>query len=67
MTEVTREQTEEEFPGWKVWHGVERLWHARLGDNMPPVVVHGEDLVDLQDQIKVKLSRMEEGRWRNGK
>jgi hypothetical protein len=67
MTEITGEQIEEEFPGWKTWCGVDRLWHARLGDGMPPVVVHGEDPADLRDQIKVKLSRMEEGRWRNGK
>jgi hypothetical protein len=58
--EVTRESIECEFPGWEAWLGVDRVWHARLGNNMPPVVVHGEDL----GQIKVKLSQMGEGRWR---
>ena len=40
-----------EFPGWEAWQGIDRLWHARIRGAIPPVVVHGEDLVDLRDQI----------------
>jgi hypothetical protein len=40
-----------EFPGWEAWQGIDRLWHARLRGAVPPVMVHGEDLVDLRDQI----------------
>jgi hypothetical protein len=40
-----------EFPGWEAWQGINRLWHARIRGATPPVMVHGEDLVDLRDQI----------------
>ena len=40
-----------EFPGWEAWQGIDRLWHARIRGAVPPVMVHGEDLVDLRDQI----------------
>jgi hypothetical protein len=40
-----------EFPAWEVWQGIDRLWHARIRGATPPVMVHGEDLVDLRDQI----------------
>jgi len=40
-----------EFPGWEAWQGIDRLWHARIRGAIPPVMVHGEDLVDLRDQI----------------
>jgi hypothetical protein len=40
-----------EFPGWEAWQGIDRLWHARVRGATPPVMVHGEDLVDLRDQI----------------
>jgi hypothetical protein len=40
-----------EFPGWEAWQGIDRLWHARIREAIPPVMVHGEDLVDLRDQI----------------
>ena len=40
-----------EFPGWEAWQGIDRLWHARIRGATPPVMVHGEDLVDLRDQI----------------
>jgi hypothetical protein len=64
--EVTRESIEAEFPGWHAWQGADHVWHARLGDNMPPVAVHGEDLAALRDQIRLKLSRIEDRRWRTG-
>ena len=40
-----------EFPGWEAWQGIDRMWHARIRGATPPVMVHGEDLVDLRDQI----------------
>jgi hypothetical protein len=46
-----------EFPGWEAWQGIDRLWHARIRGATPPVMVHGEDLVDLRDQIIRFMSR----------
>ena len=40
-----------EFPSWEVWRGVNQLWYARLLKSSPPVVVRGEDLTDLRDQV----------------
>ena len=40
-----------ELPGWEAWQGIDRMWHARVRGATPPVMVHGEDLVDLRDQI----------------
>jgi hypothetical protein len=40
-----------EFPAWEAWQGIDRLWHARIRGATPPVMVHGEDPVDLRDQI----------------
>ena len=48
-----------EFPGWEAWQGIDRLWHARIRGAVPPVMVHGEDLVDLRDQIIRYLGRAE--------
>ena len=48
-----------EFPGWEAWQGIDQLWHARIRGSTPPVMVHGEDLVDLRDQIIVHLRRAE--------
>jgi hypothetical protein len=42
---------EAEFPGWEAWQGIDRLWHARIRGATPPVMVHGEDVVDLRDLI----------------
>jgi len=71
---ITAESIAEEFPGWEAWQGIDRLWHARIrgsGSSIrdqrseaspgatPPVMVHGEDLLDLRDQIKRWLSRTE--------
>jgi hypothetical protein len=45
------DQIAAEFPAWEAWQGIDRLWHARIRGATPPVMVHGEDLVDLRDQI----------------
>jgi hypothetical protein len=57
---VTKESIESEFPGWEAWQGIDRLWHARIRGATPPVMVHGEDLVDLRDMIRREISRIEE-------
>ena len=57
---ITPESLAAEFPGWKAWQGIDRLWHARIRGATPPVMVHGEDLTDLRDQVKRKLGQMEE-------
>jgi hypothetical protein len=46
-----------EFPGWEAWQGIDRMWHARIRGATPPVMVHGEDLVDLRDQIIACVNR----------
>jgi hypothetical protein len=40
-----------EFPGWEAWQGMNRLWHARIRGATPPVMVHGENLTEVRDQI----------------
>lgn len=42
---------ETEFPGWEAFRGVNLLWYARLLLSSPPVVLRGESLTDLRDQI----------------
>jgi hypothetical protein len=46
-----------EFPGWEAWQGIDRMWHARIRGATPPVMVHGEDLLDLRDQIIAFVNR----------
>ena len=41
-----------EFPQWHVWRGVCGLVYARRPRTSPPLVVRGEDAVDLRDQIR---------------
>jgi hypothetical protein len=62
---VTKESIEQEFSGWEAWQGVDRRWHARNRGATPPVMIHGEDLVDLRDEIKRKVGQVEEERWRS--
>ena len=49
-----------EFPGWEAWQGIDRSWHARIRGAIPPVMVHGDDLVDLRDRIIRHLRETEE-------
>jgi|HubBroStandDraft_6_1064221.scaffolds.fasta_scaffold68606_6 hypothetical protein len=60
---ITREEIEKEFPGWEAWEGVDRRWHARIRGAVPPVMVHGEGLVDLRDQVKAHVEKHDEF-WR---
>jgi hypothetical protein len=41
-----------EFPQWHVWRGVCGLVYARRPRTSPPLVVRGEDALDLRDQIR---------------
>jgi hypothetical protein len=50
-----------EFPDWEAWQGIDRMWHARIRGSFPPVMVHGEDLVDLRDQIIRFMGRSDLG------
>ena len=58
--EITRASIEAEFSGWEAWQGIEGLWHARIRGATPPVMVTGEDLVDLRDQIIIWIRKHDE-------
>jgi hypothetical protein len=60
---ITMESLATEFPAWEAWQGIDRLWHARIRGAVPPVMVHGDDLVDLRDQIRAYIGRQEES-WK---
>jgi hypothetical protein len=47
-----------EFPHWHVWQGVCGLVYARRPRTSPPVVVRGEDAVDLRNQMRRAEGRM---------
>jgi hypothetical protein len=40
-----------ELPAWHVWRGISGLLYGRKRGSPPPLVVRGEDAVDLRDQI----------------
>jgi hypothetical protein len=61
--EVTKESIQAEFRGWEAFQGVDRRWHARLRGAQTPVMVHGEDLTDLRDEIRRAVSQAEERAW----
>jgi hypothetical protein len=47
-----------EFPHWNVWRGINGLVYARRALSSPPVVVKGEDAVDLREaMIRADLRR----------
>ena len=58
--EVTTASIEAEFPGWETFQGVDRRWRARIRGATPPALVHGDDLVDLREEIIRKNSQLEE-------
>jgi hypothetical protein len=39
------------FPRWHCRRGTSGLYYARLRDSSPPVIVQGEDALDLRDMI----------------
>ena len=52
-------QLEREFPGWRTWKGISGMCHA-LPRTGPALLVHGEDAVDLRDQI-IRAQAFREG------
>jgi len=50
-------------PDGKSFRDVDRRWHARLKGADTPVMVHGEDLVDLRDEIIIQIRKDEEKEW----
>lgn len=58
--DVTVESLASEYPAWEAWQGLDRMWHARIRGAVPPVMVHGEDLVNLRDQIRAYVIKHEE-------
>ena len=48
---LTQKAIEAEFPGWEVFQGVDRRWHARIKGATPPVMVHDDDLTGLREEI----------------
>ena len=49
--EPTREDIERDHPGWDIERGTSGLWYATRRDG-PRVMVRGEDLMDLRDEIR---------------
>ena len=41
-----------ELPAWYVWRGISGLLYGRRLNTSPPLVVRGEDVVDLRDAIR---------------
>jgi hypothetical protein len=41
-----------ELPAWHVWREISGLLYGRKRGSSPPLVVRGEDAVDLRDQIR---------------
>ena len=41
-----------ELPAWYVWRGISGLLYGRKRGSSPPLLVRGEDAVDLRDQIR---------------
>ena len=58
--DVTPESIPAEFPGWEVWQGIDRLWHARIKGATPPVMVHDDDLDGLREEIVRYLGKTDE-------
>jgi hypothetical protein len=47
-----REELERQLPRWHMWKGIAGLWYASRRNCSPPVVVRGEDLRGLRDEIR---------------
>ena len=49
---LSREELERQLPRWHMWKGIAGLWYASRRNCSPPVVVRGEDLRRLCDEIR---------------
>lgn len=57
-SEPTQGDLEREFgPGWSIFTNASRLRYGRKLLSSPPVVIRGEDWLDLRDQIRGYLGR----------
>jgi hypothetical protein len=61
--ELSAEDVAKEFPRWQVWREICHMWYGRLLDASSPVIVRGEDPTDLRDEIRRKMSYLEEPRY----
>ena len=50
--DLSGEELERQFPRWHMWKGISGLWYASRRGSSPPVVVRGEDLAGLRDEIR---------------
>jgi hypothetical protein len=50
--EPTLDDVARECPRWHCWQGIAGLLYASLRGSSPPIVVRGEDPMDLRDQIR---------------
>jgi hypothetical protein len=41
-----------QFPGWEAWQSLDGRWHARIVGAIPPVMLHGESVDELVEQIR---------------
>jgi hypothetical protein len=55
--EPTLDEVHTTFPDWDVWKGISGLWYAQRRLGSTPVIVRGEDLTDLCDQIRGEIGR----------
>jgi hypothetical protein len=58
--DITPESIAAEFPGWEVWQGIDRLWHARIKGATPLVMVHDDDLDGLREEMVRYLGKTDE-------
>jgi hypothetical protein len=63
--EPTLADIQREYPEWHCWRAISGLLYARPADAPPghPAAVHGEDPIDLRDQIRLALSREAEAAY----
>jgi hypothetical protein len=51
-----------EFPEWDIRHGISALWVGILrGSVNPPVIIRGESLQDLRDELTRDFAKRERG------
>jgi hypothetical protein len=55
--EPTLDDVARQFPQWEVYKGISGLYYGRLYKSSPPVIVRGENPLDLRDQIRGWLGR----------
>jgi hypothetical protein len=46
----------QQFPGWGAWQSLDGRWHARIVGSTPPVMVHGESIDELLEQIRTRAT-----------